>query len=70
MGDIVVLTEDEITLLPPINTILKYGKKKEIKPLPIHLEVCLTEIGTLELWCNSQKTTHRWQLQFCSLYFP
>jgi hypothetical protein len=64
MGDIVVLSEDEITLLPPINTILKYGKKKEIKPLPIHLEVCLTEIGTLELWCNSQKTTHRWQLQF------
>ena len=64
MGDIVMLSEDEITLLPPINTILKYGKKKEVKPLPIHLEVRLTEIGTLELWCNSQKTTHRWQLQF------
>ncbi len=64
MGDIVMLSEDEITLLPPINTILKYGKKKEIRPLPIHLEVRLTEIGTLELWCNSQKTTHRWQLQF------
>ena len=64
MGDIVMLSEEEITLLPPINTILKYGKKKEVLPLPIHLAVRLTEIGTLELWCNSQKTTHRWQLQF------
>ncbi|GAX62686.1 molecular chaperone [Candidatus Scalindua japonica] len=64
MGDIVMLSEEEITLLPPINTVLKYGKKKEVIPLPIHLEVRLTEIGTLELWCNSQKTTHRWQLQF------
>jgi Molecular chaperone len=64
MGDIVMLSEDEITILPPINTILKYGKKREVIPLPIHLAVCLTEIGTLELWCNSQKTTHRWQLQF------
>ena len=64
MGDIVMLTEEEITTLPPINTILKYGKKNKIIPLPIHLAVRLTEIGTLELWCNSQTTSHRWQLQF------
>ncbi len=64
MGDIVTLTEEEISTLPPINTILKYGKKNEVITIPIHLAVHLTEIGTLELWCNSQKTTHRWQLQF------
>ncbi len=64
IGDIVMLSEDEITLLPSINTILKYGKKKEVMPIPIHLAVRLTEIGTLELWCSSQKTSHRWQLQF------
>jgi hypothetical protein len=64
MGDIVMLTEEEISTLPPINTILKYGKKNKIIPLPIHLAVRLTEIGTLELWCNSQTATHRWQLQF------
>jgi hypothetical protein len=23
-----------------------------------------TEVGTLELWCESRQTTHRWRLQF------
>lgn len=64
IGDIVTLSEEEITTLPPINTILRYGKKNEIIPIPIHLFVSLTEVGTLELWCNAQKTSHRWQLQF------
>lgn len=64
IGDIADIPEDEITILPPIHTILRYGKKGEAKPLPVFLSVRLTEIGTLELWCNSQESTHNWQLQF------
>jgi len=32
--------------------------------LPVQLHVHLTEVGTLELWCQARQTPHRWQLQF------
>ena len=64
VGDIVTLAEEEITILPPIHTVLRYGRKSDAKPIPVLLAVNLTEIGTLELWCNSQNSPHRWQLQF------
>ncbi len=64
LGEVVHLESDEISVLPPIRTVLRYGKKEEARRLPVHLAVRLTEIGTLELWCQSKKTHHRWQLQF------
>ncbi len=64
LGDVVQLREDEITVFPPIRTVLRYGKKGEAKKLPVQIAVRLTEVGTLELWCQSQQTPHRWQLQF------
>jgi Ethanolamine utilization protein EutJ (predicted chaperonin) len=63
-GDVVSLEEGEITSLPPIRTVLRYGKKSIDRRLPVQLAVRLTEIGTLELWCRSQESSHRWQLQF------
>jgi molecular chaperone DnaK (HSP70) len=50
--------------LPPIRTILRFGRKLEERTLPVRLEVELTEIGTLEVWCASQTTEHRWRLEF------
>lgn len=64
IGNVVNLSEEEITQLPPIHTLLRYGKKGETIPIPVNLAVRLTETGTLELWCNAQKSSHRWQLQF------
>jgi len=64
MGEVVTLTEQEITVLPQIQTVLRFGKRGEAKKLPVHIAVKLTEIGTLELWCHSKETDHRWQLQF------
>jgi molecular chaperone DnaK (HSP70) len=32
--------------------------------VPVNLEVKVTEIGTLELWCVSGKTGQRWKLEF------
>ncbi len=63
-GDLVTLPQEEITVLPPIKTVLRYGKKSAAQELPIGLTVRLTEVGTLELWCRSQQSPHRWQLQF------
>ncbi len=64
LGDIVSVEEHEITVLPPIRTVLRYGKKSAAQTLPVQLAIRLTEIGTLELWCQSQQSPHRWQLQF------
>lgn len=63
LGDIVSLAPDEVTALPPIRTVLRYGRGV-VNSIPVQLVVRLTAIGTLELWCQSQQTDHRWQLQF------
>jgi molecular chaperone DnaK (HSP70) len=64
MGDVVRLEENEATLLPPVRTLLRYGKKGAARPLPIQLRIHFTEIGILELWCEARQTSHRWRLQF------
>lgn len=64
LGEVVEAGEEEITVYPPIRTVLRYGKKGVAKKLPARLGVRLTEVGTLELWCRSIETPHRWQLQF------
>ena len=53
-----------LAALPPIRTVLRFGRKLVETALPIHLEVRLTEIGTLEVWCRSRATDHRWRLEF------
>lgn len=64
LGDVVRLEENEATPLPPLHTVLRYGKKGTAQPLPVGLNVHLSEIGTLELSCHSRQTPHTWQLQF------
>ena len=64
LGDIVQLDAAEMTVLPPIRTALRFGKKDDARQIPVNLAVRLTEIGTLELFCESKSTKHRWQLQF------
>ena len=64
LGDLVSLAEDEVTRLPPIRTVLRYGRRSTAQTLPVQLAIRLTEVGTLELWCQSLQSPHRWQLQF------
>jgi molecular chaperone DnaK (HSP70) len=63
-GDVVTLDEGELHRHAPLITMLRYGKKSRQVELPVHLTVQFTEVGTLELWCESRMTTHRWRLQF------
>jgi PAS domain-containing protein len=63
LGDLVHLAPEEITELPPIRTVLRFGKGS-VGRIPVRLGVHLTEIGTLELWCYAQESDHRWQLAF------
>src|SRR5262249_36849122 len=61
---LVTLSRDAFTPLPPIRTVLRFGRKLDERTLPVQLESQLTEIGTLALWCRSRTTEHRWRLEF------
>jgi len=63
LGDVVQLPREEVSALPPIRSILRYGKGV-VNSIPVQLVVELTALGTLELWCQAAQSEHRWQLQF------
>ncbi len=63
-GDVVTLDQGEIHRHAPLITVLRFGKKSRQAELAVQLRVNFTEVGTLELWCESLKTEHRWRLQF------
>lgn len=48
----------------PLVTALRYGKRSRRVPLAVRLTASFTETGTLELWCESAVTEHRWRLSF------
>ena len=60
----VIDVDDSLTTLPPLQTMIKYGKKGSRQPVPVEIEANYTEVGTLSLWCRSTISNHRWQLQF------
>ena len=63
-GEIVTVRPGELGTLPPLRTVLRFGRKLQETALPVHIEVRLTEIGTLQVWCRSRTTEHRWRLEF------
>jgi molecular chaperone DnaK (HSP70) len=62
-GDIIEI-DKTLSPLPPVQTVIKFGKQGESKNIPVILEAEYTEIGSLALFCKSVKSQHRWQLQF------
>jgi len=63
-GEIVALNKEDLHLHAPLVSLLRYGKKLRELYLTVRLRVSFTEVGTLELWCESRDTQHRWRLQF------
>lgn len=64
-GDVVSLRPGEDAQEhTPLVTVLRYGRKSRHVELPVRLSIAFTEVGTLELWCESQASEHRWRLQF------
>jgi molecular chaperone DnaK (HSP70) len=62
-GDRVPL-DSGLTRLPPMETVIRYGKKGIETAIPIHLQAEYTEMGTLDLRCRSLESDHRWKLSF------
>ncbi|MCL2119887.1 MAG: hsp70 family protein, partial [Planctomycetaceae bacterium] len=62
-GELLPFDPQEITALPPIQTIIRTRSKKKTA-VTVQLEGKLTEIGTLELWCVERNGKGRWRLDF------
>jgi molecular chaperone DnaK (HSP70) len=63
-GELVRAARESVIELPPLRTVLRFGKKLAMRKIPVHVVARLTEVGTLEVWCRSLTTEHRWRLQF------
>ena len=63
-GEVAALDEANVHRHPPLVALLRYGKKMRDVYLIVGLRASFTEVGTLELWCESRDTPHRWRLQF------
>ena len=66
LGDVVEFAADDAELHrhAPLNAVIRFGKKAEERLIPVRLGARLTEIGTLETWCESKISDNRWRLQF------
>lgn len=53
---------DEIEELSPLEVVFD-GAGNDGASVPVTLESCVTEIGTLELWCVSRDRKQRWKLE-------
>jgi len=63
-GALAELDAAEVHRHAPLVTLLRYGKKLQQMDLAVRLSASFTEVGTLELWCQSVSSPHRWRLQF------
>ena len=66
LGDVVEFAADDPALHrhAPLNAVIRFGKKAEERLIPVKLGARLTEIGTLETWCESKISDNRWNLEF------
>ncbi len=66
LGDVLEFSADdpELHQHAPLNAVIRFGKKAEERLIPVKLGARLTEIGTLETWCESRIGDNRWNLQF------
>ena len=61
VGDVIEDWEDDITPITTVETTLE-GDAGAV--MPVSIQVRLTEVGTLELWCVSRNNDKRWKLEF------
>lgn len=64
IGAQVELNDEQFRHLPSIRTVIEASRKLAGSTMPVRLEVQLSEIGTLQLYCQSTTSDHRWKLEF------
>ncbi len=66
LGEVVELgaADEGLHTHAPLHAVIRFGKKAEERLIPVKLGARLTEIGTLESWCESKISDNRWRLEF------
>ncbi|GAC1447616.1 MAG: Hsp70 family protein [Isosphaeraceae bacterium] len=62
-GDLVAANPDSIRELPPLRSLMRVGRKAKAERVPVRIAARVTEVGTVELWCQSRTDERRWRLQ-------
>jgi molecular chaperone DnaK (HSP70) len=66
LGDVLEFRtgDPDLHVHAPLNAVIRFGNRAEERLIPVKLGARLTEIGTLETWCESKIGDNRWRLQF------
>src|SRR5689334_17838183 len=66
LGDVLefATVDAELHRHAPLNAVIRFGRKAGERLIPVKVGARLTEIGTLETWCESKISDNRWRLQF------
>lgn len=62
-GDLVASDPNSILELPPLQSLMRVGRKAKAERALVNLAARVTEVGTIELWCQSRTDDRRWRLQ-------
>lgn len=62
-GDLVAANPDSIRELPLLQSLMRVGRKAKSERVHVRLAARVTEVGTVELWCQSRTDERRWRLQ-------
>ena len=62
-ADLVRADPNSIRELPPLQSLMRVGRKAKAERAPVSLAARVTEVGTIELWCQSRTDDRRWRLQ-------
>jgi uncharacterized protein DUF3731 len=67
-GQIIDVAREQVNgdlhLHAPLQAVIRFGKRTVERRVAVKLAARLTEIGTLEIWCESKISEHQWKLQF------
>ncbi|MFO0723366.1 MAG: Hsp70 family protein [Myxococcota bacterium] len=63
VGDVLTVDRAELHQLPPLRTVVKFGKQKAGTEVPVRIQAKRTELGTLELSCFSKMSGARFRLE-------
>ncbi|GAB5443794.1 MAG: Hsp70 family protein [Fuerstiella sp.] len=64
VGTLVEADPEQLTALPPIRTVIRSSRDSSESTQEISVHARLSEIGTLDLWCENEAHDERWKLQF------
>jgi DNA-K related protein/Hsp70 protein len=64
VGKRIAVVAEEFSYLPPIRTVLDVAGRKRKELLPVELRIELSQIGTLQMWCQAIESQQRWKLEF------